>query len=87
MKPLPNILMSVFMSIFLTNVAHATDFKLSPSPDNYISLNECLYAFSKGIKLETTSPDIYLYKNEIWSIAYKEEDQKISCERVGKLSE
>ena len=67
--------------------ANAADYPLKPSQDSYVSLNECLYAHGKGVKLGGSSTDTYVYKNELWQITYDAAEKQISCEVLGVLSE
>ncbi len=77
----------IILSIFWTNLAQATIYELEPPNDDYISLNECLYAVTKGTKLTGGATDYYIYKNTLWSFAYSEADKHIRCELLGSFSE
>lgn len=70
---------------FLTN-AQAKQFSLSEADDAYISLNECLYALSKGTRLSSSSGDIFIYQTQVWQIFFSD-DQKYVCNLIGKLTE
>ena len=70
---------------FFTN-AQAKQFELSKPDDNYVSLNECLYALSKGIKLSTAKGDVFIYQNQVWEMSFND-DQKYECTLIGKLAE
>ena len=83
MKPII-IFLTVSLSLF-TN-AQAKQFELSKPDDSYVSLNECLYALSKGTKLSTGKGDVFIYQNQVWEMSFNE-DQKYECTLIGKLSE
>ena len=70
---------------FFTN-AQAKQFELSEPVDNYISLNECLYALSKGTKLSTGKGDVFIYQNQVWEMSFND-DQIFECTLIGKLAE
>ena len=74
----------VFSSV---SFANATEYKLTKPGVNTSSLNECLYAFSKGTKLSSSLGDTFIYKKELWRIFYHEDDELISCELVGVFGE
>lgn len=74
----------VFSSV---SFANANEYKLTKPAVNTISLNECLYAFSKGTKLSSSLGDTFIYKKELWRLFYHEDDELISCELVGVFGE
>jgi hypothetical protein len=74
------------VSIALFTNAQAKQFELSEPVDNYISLNECLYALSKGTKLSTGEGDVFIYQNQVWEMSFND-DQKYECTLIGKLAE
>ena len=74
----------VFSSV---SFANATEYKLTKPGVNTSSLNECLYAFSKGTKLSSSLGDTFIYKRELWRVFYHEDDELISCELVGVFGE
>ena len=78
------IFLTVSISLF-TN-AQAKQFELSKPVDNYISLNECLYALSKGTRLSTGKGDVFIYQNQVWEMSFSD-DQKYECTLIGKLAE
>ena len=76
--------------IAAANVADAIEYDLKPSSSNYASLNECLYAHSKGTKVSEQSgqaQDYYIYKNDLWKILFNEESEQITCELLGVITE
>ena len=78
------------LTIFvLTSVsfANATEYKLTKPAAKTSSLNECLYAFSKGTKLTSSLGDTFIYKKEVWRLSYHKDDELVSCELIGVLSE
>ena len=74
----------VFSSV---SFANANEYKLIKPAVNTSTLNECLYAFSKGTKLSSSLGDTFIYKNELWRLFYHEDDELISCELVGVFDE
>lgn len=74
----------VFSSV---SFANANEYKLIKPAVNTSTLNECLYAFSKGTKLSSSLGDTFIYKNELWRLFYHEDDELISCELVGVFGE
>ena len=80
------ILISLTLSILLFTNAQAKQFELSKPDDNYVSLNECLYALSKGKKLSTGKGDVFIYQNQVWEMSFND-DQKYECTLIGKLAE
>lgn len=74
----------VFSSV---SFANANEYKLIKPAVNTSTLNECLYAFSKGTKLSSSLGDTFIYKKELWRLFYHEDDELISCELVGVFGE
>ncbi|MDB0014144.1 hypothetical protein N9F22_04820 [Alphaproteobacteria bacterium] len=74
------------ISISLFTNAQAKQFELSKPDDNYISLNECLYALSKGTRLSTGKGEVFIYQNQVWEMSFND-DQKYKCTLIGKLAE
>jgi len=74
----------IFSSV---SFAKATEYKLTKPAVETSSLNECLYAFSKGTKLSSSLGDTFIYKKELWRVSYHEDDELISCELVGVFGE
>ena len=70
----------------ISTTAAAEQFKLKKSNDSYISLNECLYALSKGARLKTGSREVFIYKNQVWSISFGSETG-LTCDLVGLVTE
>ena len=80
------IVLFLTVSISLLTNAQAKQFELSKPVDNYISLNECLYALSKGTRLSTGKGDVFIYQNQVWEMSFSD-DQKYECTLIGKLAE
>ena len=80
------IVLFLTVSISLLTNAQAKQFELSKPVDNYISLNECLYALSKGTRLSTGKGDVFIYQNQVWEMSFSD-DQKYECTLIGKLTE
>jgi hypothetical protein len=73
--------------LLLTSLsAPAVEFPLKPSSDNYISLNECLYALSKGTRLATGAEEVFIYSNQVWAISFDAKNG-FTCDLLGLLSE
>ena len=81
-----NILIFSITSIFLSITVQAKQFDLSKPNDSYISLNECLYALSKGTRLSTGKEEVFIYQNQVWEMSFNKE-QKYECELIGELTE
>ena len=81
-----NILIFSITSIFLSITVQAKQFDLSKPNDSYVSLNECLYALSKGTRLSTGKEEVFIYQNQVWEMSFNKE-QKYGCELIGELSE
>ena len=80
------IVLFLTVSISLLTNAQAKQFELSKPVDNYISLNECLYALSKGTRLSTGKGDVFIYQNQVWEMSFND-DQKYERTLIGKLAE
>ena len=78
------IFLTVSISLF-TN-AQAKQFEISKPDDNYVSLNECLYALSKGTRLPTRKGDVFIYQNQVWEMSFNDK-LKYECSLIGKLAE
>ena len=81
-----NILGLAFILISSFTNAQAKQFSLSEADDAYISLNECLYASSKGTRLSSSRGDVFIYQTQVWEIFFSD-DQKYVCNLLGKLNE
>ena len=81
-----NILIFSIISIFLSITVQAKQFDLSKPNDSYVSLNECLYALSKGTRLSTGKEEVFIYQNQVWEMSSTKE-QKYGCELIGELTE
>ena len=81
-----NILIFSITSIFLSITVQAKQFDLSKPNDSYVSLNECLYALSKGTRLSTGKEEVFIYQNQVWAMSFNEE-QKYGCKLIGELTE
>ena len=85
-RKIKNILVLSITSIFLSITVQAKKFNLSKPNDSYVSLNECLYALSKGTKLSKGKEEVFIYQNQVWEMSFNEE-QKYECKLIGKLIE
>jgi hypothetical protein len=74
-------------TVLISSAANAAEYKLEPSGDSYLSLNECLYAVSKGTPIGAAVDGIYIYKNELWQFTYATAEQTVTCDQLGVLSE
>jgi hypothetical protein len=77
----------IFLIFLSVSFANATEYKLTKPAVKTSSLNECLYAFTKGTKLSSSLGDTFIYKKELWRVFYHEGDELISCELVGVFGE
>ncbi|MDC1384014.1 hypothetical protein N8500_11135 [Candidatus Puniceispirillum sp.] len=75
-----------FTSIFFSIAVQAKQFDLSKPNDSYVSLNECLYAMSKGTRLSKGKEEVFIYQNQVWKMSFNEE-QKYECKLIGELVE
>ena len=76
---------SIILTVFF-NTAQAESFSVSQADDSYISLNECLYALSKGTKLSSNRGDIFIYQKQVWEMSFSD-DEKYVCNLIGNLTE
>tara|TARA_E500000178_G_C16430671_1_gene491467 strand:- start:148 stop:399 length:252 start_codon:yes stop_codon:yes gene_type:complete len=74
------------LSVIISTAAQAEQFNLSKTEDSYISLNECLYALSKGTRLAKGKGDVFVYQSGVWEFSFSA-DQKFNCTLVGELVE
>lgn len=74
------------LSVIISTAAQAEQFNLSKAEDSYISLNECLYALSKGTRLAKGKGDVFVYQSGVWEFSFSA-DQKFNCTLVGELVE
>jgi len=74
------------LSAVISSAAQAEQFSLNKTEDSYISLNECLYALSKGTRLAKGKGDVFVYQSGVWEFSYSA-DQKFNCELIGELTE
>ena len=81
------ILALTILAFSSVSFANANEYKLIKPAVNTSTLNECLYAFSKGTKLSSSLGDTFIYKKELWRVFYHEDDELISCELVGVFGE
>jgi hypothetical protein len=77
--------LSIILTVFF-NTAQAEQFGLIEADDSYISLNECLYALSKGTKLSSNRGEVFIHQNQVWEMSFSE-DQKYVCNLIGTLIE
>jgi hypothetical protein len=76
------------LTFLLAFPAYGAEFKLVPSDDAYISLNECLYALTRGTKISTTTgEDLHVYQNQAWLISVEMDLKMLSCELAGEFIE
>ncbi len=80
-------LVLTFFALTSASFANATEYKLMKPADTLTSLNECLYAFSRGTKLSSSSGNTFIYNKELWRVSYQEDNKLISCELVGVFVE
>lgn len=83
MKP---IAMALLITALSSGAAMAERYMLEESTDGYISLNECLYALSKGTRLLRQGEEVFIYNNGVWSISFAESGG-FDCALVGVLRE
>ena len=79
-------LIFTILSVIISTAAQAEQFNLNKLEDNYISLNECLYALSKGTRLAKGKGDVFVYESSVWEFSFTA-DQKFNCKLMGKLTE
>lgn len=70
----------------ISTASQAEQFNLKKPNDNYVSLNECLYALSKGTRLVNKTGAVFIYQNSVWELSFTAE-QKFECELLGELTE
>ena len=76
------------LTFLLAFPTYGAEFKLVPSDDGYISLNECLYALQQGTKISTkTSDDLHVYQNQAWLISVNMDTKMLKCELAGEFIE
>lgn len=78
--------MALLIAALSSGAAKAELYTLEDSTDGYISLNECLYALSKGTRLLRQGEEVFIYNNGVWSIAFTESGG-FDCTLVGVLRE
>jgi len=76
----------IMITVLISTTVRAEKFNLQKSRDNYVSLNECLYALSKGTRLVKGTTDVFVYQNSIWEIHFTDE-QQFECNLIGELAD
>jgi hypothetical protein len=79
-------LIFTILSAIISTAAQAEQFNLNKAEDSYISLNECLYALSKGTRLAKGKGDVFVYQSGVWEFSFTAE-QKFNCKLIGELNE
>jgi len=79
-------LIFTMLLISISTASQAEQFNLKKPNDNYVSLNECLYALSKGTRLVNETGAVFIYQNSVWELSFTAE-QKFECELLGELTE
>lgn len=74
------------LSVVISTAAQAEKFNLNKVEDSYISLNECLYALTKGTRLAKGEGDVFVYQRGVWEFSFSA-DQKFNCKLIGELAE
>jgi hypothetical protein len=74
----------IMITVLISTAVRAEKFNLQKSRDNYVSLNECLYALSKGTRLVKGTTDVFVYQNSVWEIHFTDE-QQFECNLIGEL--
>ena len=74
------------ITVLISTAVRAEKFNLQKSRDNYVSLNECLYALSKGTRLVKGTTDVFVYQNSVWEIHFTDE-QQFECNLIGELTD
>ena len=83
-------MLKCILSLFLIipSTVNAADFSLKIEPQSsYVSLNECIYAISRAIKIAGMPDNVYLYKDELWSASFNQKSSVMSCKLLGRFSE
>ena len=79
-------LIFTMLLVISSTASQAEQFKLKKPNDDYVSLNECLYALSKGTQLVNEKGTVFIYQNSVWELSFTTE-QKFECELLGDLTE
>jgi hypothetical protein len=77
-------LIYLMLTMLISTNVRAEKFNLQKSEDNYVSLNECLYALSKGSRILKGKGDVFIYQNSVWEFSFTDE-QQFECKLIGKL--
>ncbi|MDC1121568.1 hypothetical protein OAT72_06920 [Alphaproteobacteria bacterium] len=79
-------LIFTMLLVIISTASQAEQFNLKKPNDNYVSLNECLYALSKGTRLVNETGAVFIYQNSVWELSFTAK-QKFECELLGELTE